>query len=284
MPPLGSSAARGVPRMPPILRGGMLPVRRYTIPVEHPAGPWNTQHPYPRCDRTHTPVHRGIDTGAQVWYNGGVGGGSGGVGGGGGDHTHHTHHTHHTPHDTLARQFRLVDTTKGNTTMTHTDLRTDLPCTVLAVTRGWTTIAFADGTEAKRRLNELEEITEEEPVTQAQTLAKYRKGYRVSVTGTGRKSQASPLSCVAELWEGHDHGKIAQWASILLGQPVLTLYEKYAHLNNGQMRMNAGNTINARVKRGEIDKQQMIYVMEAPITSTHELDAKHRPERLQQAK
>jgi hypothetical protein len=131
-------------------------------------------------------------------------------------------------------------------------------------------------------------ITHYEPAptgkrTQAATLKQYRVGYRVSVTGTGRKSQASPLSAVATHWEGNDHGAVAQWAAILLGKPTLELYEKYAHLNNGQMRMNAGNMVNARVKKGELTHQELVDVMTAvdcKITPTAELDAQHRPDRI----
>jgi hypothetical protein len=165
---------------------------------------------------------------------------------------------------------------------TVTDIAIDAQCIITAVNKGWVTVEYADDSTAKRRPNQLAEYTEQPTGkrTQAATLKQYRVGYRVSVTGTGRKSQASPLSAVATEWEGNDHGRVAQWASLLLGVPEMTHYEKYMHLNNGQMRMNCGNLINARVKKGEITIEEMRAVMMEQITSTAELDAQFRPDRI----
>lgn len=159
--------------------------------------------------------------------------------------------------------------------------------TVTAMAKGWVTVTMDNGTSKKYRAKQLEVMelqAETKGKSQAETLKEYRKGYRVSVTGNGRKSQASNLSAVALHWEGNDHGKVAQWAALLLGEATLEFYNKYSHLNNGQMRMNSGNRVNAAVKRGEITVAQLEEVMEEPITDTAELDAQFRPERLQKAK
>lgn len=151
---------------------------------------------------------------------------------------------------------------------------------VTEIAKGWVTVT-ANGESKKYRAKQLEVMELEAPKkSQAETLKEYRKGYRVSVTGNGRKSQASVLSAVAMYWEGNDHGKVAQWAAILLNEETLAFYNKYSHLNNGQMRMNSGNRVNAAVKRGEISTTELEAVMEAEITPTLELDSKFRPERL----
>jgi hypothetical protein len=160
-----------------------------------------------------------------------------------------------------------------------TDTKTDTIVEIVGHKAGWVVVQFPDGTTKNRRAGDLADV-EKEKRTQAATLAHYRKGYRVSISGSGRKSQASELSAVATEWEGHDHGKVAQWAAILLGQTPLALYTKYSHLNNGQMRMNSGNQINARVKKGEISQEEMRAVMQSEIESTLVLDTANRPDRI----
>lgn len=85
----------------------------------------------------------------------------------------------------------------------------------------------------------------------ANTLAKYRVGYVVSVTADGRKSLNNGDE-LAELLEGLDHMQVARVAELALDLEIGFLATKYAKLNNGQIRMNSGNRIRAALKSGKI--------------------------------
>lgn len=85
----------------------------------------------------------------------------------------------------------------------------------------------------------------------AGTLNKYRATYVTSVTFEGRKSLNNGDD-LAGLLERCHHNDVARIAAIALGMDKEALVEKYAHLNNGQIRMNSGNRIRAAIKRGDI--------------------------------
>ena len=86
----------------------------------------------------------------------------------------------------------------------------------------------------------------------AKTLAKYRAGYVPSLTADGRKSLNNGDE-LAELLEGLDHWQVAAVAELVLDLGIGFLAEKYARLNNGQIRMNSGNRIRAALKKGTIE-------------------------------
>lgn len=171
---------------------------------------------------------------------------------------------------------------------------------VLEVSKGWWSVDLNDTDEetiVKVRQSALELWVEEtdELKGMSNTLNKYRKTYKATHTAKGNKSQSSKLSVVAELMEGYDHAYVAQIAASMLGltkadkkkgieedEQSLWLYHAYSPLNNGQMRMNAGNRINAAIKRGDITREDVKHAMENDswVVSADELDPKYRPERV----
>lgn len=165
---------------------------------------------------------------------------------------------------------------------------------VTAVSSGWYTVELdderhSDNHEVKLRQADLELWAEESaPATMSGTMGKYRKDYVTTYTAKGNRSQSSATSVTARHMEGYDHAAVAQIAAMLLGsgEDVLEFYHRYAHLNNGQMRMNCGNRINAAVKRGDIVEDDVANVMalveggECELTPAGVLDARHRPDRI----
>jgi hypothetical protein len=97
------------------------------------------------------------------------------------------------------------------------------------------------------------ELAEEEqgPLTMGEILSRYRPGYKVSITPNGRKSRFNGDD-VAVALEGVEPAQIIAAAEKLLGFKKCDLRKKYAGMNNGQQRMNAGNRIRAAVKRGDV--------------------------------
>lgn len=85
----------------------------------------------------------------------------------------------------------------------------------------------------------------------AKTLNRYRATYVVSLTHEGRKSLSKGDELANMLQQRH-HNDVARIAALALGMDKEALVEKYAHLNNGQIRMNSGNRIRAAIKRGDI--------------------------------
>lgn len=165
---------------------------------------------------------------------------------------------------------------------------------VIDVAKGWYTVEMNDTEEEviiKMRQADLEIWVEEEAEEKSMsgTLNKYRKNYQTTHTAKGNKSQSSKLSVTARHMEGYDHGQVAQMAASLLDAAELTsLYHQYAHLNNGQMRMNCGNKINNAVKRGDLIEEDVAAIVEQhrdgsfEMENTETLDRKHRPERCAQ--
>lgn len=85
----------------------------------------------------------------------------------------------------------------------------------------------------------------------ASTLAKYRKGYQISVAASGRKSLNNGDE-LAKILEYKDHNEVMAIAERVLEFRTGELAQRYDRLNNGQKRMNAGNRIRAALKRGDI--------------------------------
>ena len=91
---------------------------------------------------------------------------------------------------------------------------------------------------------------ETEVESMSATMLKYRKKYEPSLSASGRKSLNSGDE-IAHLLSGMEPRAVISAAERLLGLEVNTLWDKYASLNVGQQRMNAGNRIRGAVKRGE---------------------------------
>jgi ribosomal protein L24 len=140
--------------------------------------------------------------------------------------------------------------------------------------------------------DEEEELSEADKMTK--TLAHYKKSYQKAMTSNGRKSHKSAASVVGRFMEARDHAFVAQACAILLAEiqggegdsDTLKFYHQYAHLNNGQMRMNSGNRINAAVKRGDLTEDDVADFMDSvargnvEIISADVLDAEFRPDRI----
>ena len=96
----------------------------------------------------------------------------------------------------------------------------------------------------------------------AKTLQKYRVGYITSITADGRKSKRSnnPFSAWMEGWTPE---MTCAAADKLLGEPDGFHHAKYASLNNGQRRMNAGNRIRAFAKKQELDVEALQKLLKA---------------------
>jgi len=137
------------------------------------------------------------------------------------------------------------------------------------------TMAAMDETEARRFKNETkakiqewivenadqaETPDEAETKNMSKTMNKYREGYEPSISASSRKS----LNCgdeVAHMLAGLDPITVVQVAEAVLGFEGGELVAKYANLNHGQQRMNAGNRIRSAVKRGDITVKDLEKVM-----------------------
>ena len=93
-------------------------------------------------------------------------------------------------------------------------------------------------------------MDEPEVKSMSGTMLKYRKGYEPSLSASGRKSLNSGDE-IAHLLSGLEPRAVISAAERLLHLEVNTLWDKYASLNLGQQRMNAGNRIRGAVKRGD---------------------------------
>jgi hypothetical protein len=81
------------------------------------------------------------------------------------------------------------------------------------------------------------------------TLAKHRAGYVRTKTAAGGSSMDNG-DAIATLLRGKTPEEVCKLAEKLI--PNCEATTKYAHLNAGQQRMNAGNLIRNAAKRGEI--------------------------------
>jgi hypothetical protein len=99
-----------------------------------------------------------------------------------------------------------------------------------------------------------QETVTEAPVTKkmAQQLRAARVRYMATTSSTGNKSlhNGDP---VAVLLAGRSVEETYSIVEGKLGLATGTLAAKYAHLNLGQKRMNAGNMLRGAVKRGQVE-------------------------------
>ena len=92
------------------------------------------------------------------------------------------------------------------------------------------------------------------------TLNRYRAGYEDTASYSGRLSKHNGDNVAAALAGAAPEAVIAA-AELLLELEAGSLAAKYAHLNPGQRRMNAGNRIRAAVKRGDLDAEAVTKAM-----------------------
>lgn len=97
---------------------------------------------------------------------------------------------------------------------------------------------------------EIDEDDEEVGSKMASTLVKYRPIYVKSTSANGNSSLHNGDE-VAELLSHLSPDETCAVADHLFGEFPGTHYEKYARLNQGSRRMNAGNRIRALIRRGE---------------------------------
>lgn len=86
-------------------------------------------------------------------------------------------------------------------------------------------------------------VVQDEEVVAPPSMAKlnaYRKLY-VKGLHTG--------DAVAMLLEGKDVAVVVEIAAAILGVTEASIFERYEHLNNGQVRMNSGNRMRAAIKK-----------------------------------
>ena len=81
-------------------------------------------------------------------------------------------------------------------------------------------------------------------------LAKYRPGYKPTIAGSGAKSLSNGDD-LAQFLEHKTPEQVCKLADEACGEPDGFHAAKYERLNPGQRRMNAGNKIRARWKKGE---------------------------------
>ncbi len=93
--------------------------------------------------------------------------------------------------------------------------------------------------------------------TMTAQLQKHRGKYEACVSYTNRLSLNNGDE-VATLLQGATPEAVVTAAEILCGFKTGELTEKYAHLNKGQKRMNAGNRIRSAVKKGTATTDQLV--------------------------
>lgn len=145
--------------------------------------------------------------------------------------------------------------------------------TIEAISRGWFTLTSDEGTRKARKAQltevslepEQEDEDDEPKSTMARTLAKYRGGYLKTTNVTGRKTQVCGDWLSQELTSLFPH-EVALLADRVFDERDGFHLTRYAHLNDGQVRMNSGNRIRAKFRGLEGDEaQELLEFVEAAI-------------------
>jgi hypothetical protein len=104
---------------------------------------------------------------------------------------------------------------------------------------------------AELELQDEDESGEEEGYRMSNQLRKYRARYQRSVAASGSKSlnNGDALAAYLEMKTGKE---VCELADKFLPMDGQTHFERYARLNEGQKRMNAGNKLRAAVKNNLI--------------------------------
>lgn len=108
----------------------------------------------------------------------------------------------------------------------------------------------------KEQVDALSAEVETEAHQMSSQLAKYRASYKTGLTASGAKSlhNGDDLASFLEMKTPEQVCSLADWAC----DEVLGFHEgKYAKLNPGQQRMNAGNKLRARLKKGEFTMDEI---------------------------
>lgn len=106
------------------------------------------------------------------------------------------------------------------------------------------------------------EDTKADKPSMSATMQKYREKYEPSISLSGRKSLNNGDD-LAHLLASLDPRDVVHLAEKVLGLKKNELWDKYANLNRGQQRMNAGNRIRGAVKRGEVTNAQVKKALKA---------------------
>ena len=138
--------------------------------------------------------------------------------------------------------------------------------TVIEHAKGWYTIADVEdvnGSTNKARAKDLELHEEDRPSNRmADKLARARVRYESSIAYSGAKSLNNGDD-VAHMLAGMLPADTIRAAEILLDLEEGSLAAKYAHLNPGQIRMNASNRIRGAIKRGDNTVADVAHVLSA---------------------
>lgn len=97
-----------------------------------------------------------------------------------------------------------------------------------------------------------EDEEEEETGTMASQLRKYRERYQSCIAASGSKSLNNG-DLLAQFLEYKDHDAVMALADEHTPIEGQTHAQRYAKLNNGQKRMNAGNKLRAAIKKGDLE-------------------------------
>lgn len=117
----------------------------------------------------------------------------------------------------------------------------------------------------------------------AQTLARYRARYPKAVKPNGKSTQ-DLNDQIAQLLRPLDPVEVCNIADRIFNVPTGTHALKYAHLNNGQQRMNSGNRIRAAFKKADTDEQSRILsIVKAMAAAIAEANADEQSDTEQQA-
>ena len=133
--------------------------------------------------------------------------------------------------------------------------------TVSDYTKGWYTLEDDEGNTKKARGGKLTVIDAEDSGerTMSKQLNKYRALYEDSVANSGRKSKNTGDD-LAHLLSGMTPMEVCSIAEQVLGLEEGELSSRYAEMNSGQIRMNAGNRIRFAIKRGDITADEVAEV------------------------
>jgi hypothetical protein len=117
-------------------------------------------------------------------------------------------------------------------------------------------IAAAEAARIEAEALAAEEAGEQTELTVAQKMSRQlraaRVRYKPTTSSTGNKSLHNGDE-VANLLAGRSVEETYEIVEGKLGLKPGTLAAKYANLNPGQQRMNAGNRLRGAVKRGEVE-------------------------------
>lgn len=127
---------------------------------------------------------------------------------------------------------------------------------VTEIKSGWYALANSEGETAKARLKDLVLVEfDQDPGSNGgsmgKTLNHYRGQYVPSIAASGKKSLNNGDG-VAAILSGKSSLEVMQIAESLLDMEPGALQSRYARLNEGQKRMNAGNLIRGAVGKGKI--------------------------------